>query len=504
MKVQADKRAASTPHHDSPGHDLKAIVPKADDTLLLDGDFNNIGSGVVLTGPWTVGDNWEVIVSPFPTHPPTYGIQHTPGSTDSVSQDDLPIIANNYYRVTYTVINLTAGTVLVSLGVNGSSNSTNETFTEILRPTSDSDRSLVFTPSSDFDGFIYNISLVWLHTGDSGALVNGDFSSGSNWTLTSNAEIATGTLHLNPVGSVSKASQDVGAVDNTLYVVTFTLASVTAGEVQVILHRTIDGSASNNSDGSYTLAFVTGPNTTLIYPVGGMSDGELTFQMSTAFDGTIDDVSLFGLITGSPNLLADLTFDFGSDSDWTKEAGWTIGSGVATCDGTDGARIYQNLNLIKDRHYFIQYDVTARSAGSVTAELGGTAGNAQSAVGTYMEVIKVGGTDATHATNVSFLSTDFNGSIDNVEVYLVLGIPLDERRVFERIDYSYDAAPDADAGMVSIVGKDGILWERDVATLGAGHEDFHDFIHEGLGDATVAVLQQGGSGIEGKLNASIR
>ena len=458
----------------------------------------------MLTGPWIVGANWEVIVRPF-VFPFIYGIQHTPGSTDSVSQDELPIIANNYYRITYTVTGRTAGTVFVSLGVNGSTNNTNDTFTEILRPTSDSNRALGFNPSSDFDGFISDISLVWLHIGDSGALVNGDFSSGSNWTLTNNAEIATGTLHLNPTGGQSsKASQDVGAVDNTLYVVTFTLAAMTAGEVQVILHRTIDGSLLNDSNGSYTLSFVTGPNTTLIHPVGDMNDKELTFQMSPAFDGTVDDVALFELITGSPNMLADLTFDFGSDSDWTKEAGWTIGSGVATCNGTDGARIYQNLNLIKGRSYFIQYDITARSAGSVTAELGGTAGNAQSAVGTYMEVIRVGGTNATHATNVSFLSTDFNGSIDNVEVYLVLDIALDERRVFERIDYSYDAAPDADAGMVSLVGKDGILWERDVTALGAGHEDFHDFIHARLGDATVAVLQQGGTVIEGKLNASIR
>lgn len=500
MKVQPDKRAASTPYNDSPGANKKAIVPNAEETMLLDGDFNNIGAGGEISGPWSAGSNWEIVG--LPLTPGKYGLSHTPGSTDTVSQGNLGLIDGAYYQIQYNIVGRTAGTVTAELGgVSGTANSTDGAYTEVFFSASYSTDAVVFTPTSAFDGLLRVITVKPLDFGDHGIVGDGDFTSGTAWTLSGDAAIATGTLHQATPGSgVGTATQDVGAITGELYIVQFTIAGKTAGDVIVILDETVKGSF-DPGNGTHDHIIVTN-GTGFIYPVVAGDPGDITFVMGSDFDGTIDNVSIFSLSVGSPNILVDLTFDFGSDSDWTKESGWTIGSGVATCDGTDGARIYQDLNLVKGRFYLMQYDITARSAGSVTAELGGTAGNAQSAVGTFMEVIKVGGTDSTHATNVGFLSTDFNGSIDNVEVHQVLGIGADERRVFEDVNFSYDAAPTG--GEIVIVGQGGILHQEAVGNKGPEALTFEKFFHAGKGDATVAVLQQAGAAVSGRLNATIR
>lgn len=112
--------------------------------------------------------------------------------------------------------------------------------------------------------------------------------------------------------------------------------------------------------------------------------------------------------------------DFASDTVWTKGTGWSIAAGVATHAAGTGSDLSQTLaGLSTGSYYRLVFDVSGRTAGTVTPSIGGTAGTAISADATAItETIIDGG-----GGSVSFTaSSDFDGSIDNVSVKLVTGI----------------------------------------------------------------------------------
>lgn len=108
---------------------------------------------------------------------------------------------------------------------------------------------------------------------------------------------------------------------------------------------------------------------------------------------------------------------FASDTGWTKGSGWTIGSGVATASGAISTALEQSagVSLVQGKAYSIGYTIT-RSAGSITLSVGGTAGTARSASGTYSETIIAGSTQT-----ISFGTSGFTGTVDNVSVRDVTG-----------------------------------------------------------------------------------
>lgn len=114
-----------------------------------------------------------------------------------------------------------------------------------------------------------------------------------------------------------------------------------------------------------------------------------------------------------PNLVSNGTF--GSDTVWTKGAGWTIGTGVATSDGSQTAvsDLEQTLSNLTDGITFaVSFDLT-RTAGSVTPILGGTAGTTRSSSATHAENIIAGSADDKIILRAS---DDFQGTVDNVTV----------------------------------------------------------------------------------------
>ena len=115
------------------------------------------------------------------------------------------------------------------------------------------------------------------------------------------------------------------------------------------------------------------------------------------------------------NLGADLITngDFATDSDWTKGTGWTIAAGVATHAAGTGSSINQTTAVFEDIYYRAQFDVTGRTAGSITPLLGGTSGTAVVLDGTAnLETIRCG-----VGNQFTFQATsDFDGSIDNVSI----------------------------------------------------------------------------------------
>ena len=102
---------------------------------------------------------------------------------------------------------------------------------------------------------------------------------------------------------------------------------------------------------------------------------------------------------------------FSADSDWTKGAGWTIGSGVATAAGAISTDLTATVApLTSGDFYTVSFNITAYTTGTVVAKCGTVTGNSHGAVGSFTDVIKANG------TAFAIDATSFTGSIDNVVV----------------------------------------------------------------------------------------
>ena len=122
-----------------------------------------------------------------------------------------------------------------------------------------------------------------------------------------------------------------------------------------------------------------------------------------------------GLVLG-PELVTNGDFSQGTTG-WTAAAGWSIGSGVASCNAVAGANFDQSITTVAGTLYVITYSITSYTSGAVFARFTGTVnvtGQNRSAIGTYTEYIY-----ATSGNSIfRFRSSDsgFVGSIDNISV----------------------------------------------------------------------------------------
>lgn len=112
---------------------------------------------------------------------------------------------------------------------------------------------------------------------------------------------------------------------------------------------------------------------------------------------------------------------FASDTAWTKGAGWTIAGGVATATGAISTTLSQNTTppaaLIQGQAYYVTYTAT-HSAGSVTINVGGTAGTARSTAATFSEIIIAGSTQA-----ITFSTSGFTGTVTGLTVVPCAAVP---------------------------------------------------------------------------------
>lgn len=133
-----------------------------------------------------------------------------------------------------------------------------------------------------------------------------------------------------------------------------------------------------------------------------------TFTLSEDL-GTDEEILMVFADKALPDSVSNGTF--ATDTIWTKGAGWTIGAGVATAV-LASSDLTQNSStpLIEGQSYVIKYTIT-RTAGDVTAKIGGAAATARSSAGTYLETIVAGSTQA-----ITFTGNGFSGSVDNVTV----------------------------------------------------------------------------------------
>jgi len=104
---------------------------------------------------------------------------------------------------------------------------------------------------------------------------------------------------------------------------------------------------------------------------------------------------------------------FDTDSDWTKQTGWTISGGTANCDGTNDVAIYQNISSSNTTLKRITFSVSNYVSGTLRVYSGSGADIFLNvtANGTYeLESYLV--------LNRIFLYSlsSFNGSVDNISV----------------------------------------------------------------------------------------
>jgi len=115
-----------------------------------------------------------------------------------------------------------------------------------------------------------------------------------------------------------------------------------------------------------------------------------------------------------PSVSEELVVNPGFDdsSIWTEGVGWSISGGEASYTGASQGLLLQPISLIQGADYFVTYEITSITSGTITPILGGISGNARSSVGTTTEEIIAGPFDKIEF----FPSVDFVGSIDFVRV----------------------------------------------------------------------------------------
>ena len=128
-------------------------------------------------------------------------------------------------------------------------------------------------------------------------------------------------------------------------------------------------------------------------------DPELTLDAASKFD-TSTELSTNGT--------------FAADTGWTKGTGWTIAGGVASCDGSQGgdSDLEQANAATNTSTYRVQFTLSSVTAGTVTPRVTDGAGTAESADGTFVQIIT-----ASTGANLQFRAdSDFIGDVSAVTI----------------------------------------------------------------------------------------
>jgi hypothetical protein len=105
---------------------------------------------------------------------------------------------------------------------------------------------------------------------------------------------------------------------------------------------------------------------------------------------------------------------FDTDSDWTKEAGWTISGGIANANTASTQQIYQNIGLVTGKKYKLCFDILNYTTGPIYPYLQGNGFlTGRNSNGSYCEEFTYFGTNGTLYFRGS---PQYTGSIDNISV----------------------------------------------------------------------------------------
>ncbi len=94
---------------------------------------------------------------------------------------------------------------------------------------------------------------------------------------------------------------------------------------------------------------------------------------------------------------------------------------------------------------------------------------------------------------------------DNTDAVVTIAAATEEKWVIRDIGYSYDEAPGADSGMLTVESPSAtVIWEVDIgAQAGPGHINFfHGLQATAENQAVIVTLNAGGATTMGKLNVN--
>ncbi|WP_457647360.1 TipJ family phage tail tip protein [Profundibacter sp.] len=235
---------------------------------------------------------------------------------------------------------------------------------------------------------------------DGGALIE-TYSSGDNVELRALAIGEDGQLGpYTPIISILIGSNDPiipsfmplssivvrGGLGNAA--VTVAIGAVNPPE-QIQLFRCPSGTALDRTAHAAGSPFAVSPGTTAIY-----IDGDST----------------------RTNLLQD--GDFSNAAAWSADASWTITGGSASHSAGVSDRLSQPVTVIANEYYRVSFEITGRTAGSVTPRLsGGTPVDGISVTNNATALDRIQAV-AGNTTFELVASADFDGTVDNVFIYL--------------------------------------------------------------------------------------
>ena len=314
------------------------------------------------------------------------------------------------------------------------------------------DVSIVVTPNGYKAGTLYGVLPV--PTEGSDLVTNGGFDTDSDWSKGTGWTISGGTANSDGTSGSNNLSQSGILEVGKQYKIDITVSNYVSGNVEVSAGASPRDTMTAN--GTYTFYQTCTPSTTF-------------YIIANSFDGSVDNVSVKewtasdmdvtrataatrvdenGLVNYAEVLSSELVTDgdfllTGTQAQnvigtyWTTGAGWTIASGVASCDGTQtsGTQLTQTgLTFTNAITYKVTYTLTV-SAGNIDARLQGggatVTGTSRTSSGTYTDYLVSTG-------NTSFRmrgNTDFVGTVTNISVKQA------DRNNVPRIDYTGGGCP---------------------------------------------------------------
>jgi len=127
-----------------------------------------------------------------------------------------------------------------------------------------------------------------------------------------------------------------------------------------------------------------------------------------------DNGATWSQVSLSPDVVVNGDFTGNADG-WTLGAGWAYGTNNVVHTGGGGTATLvptPALTIVTATQYEVTYTVSGRTAGSITAQIGGVNGTARSTNDTFVQVITTSGTGNLILTP----TTDFDGTIDDIKV----------------------------------------------------------------------------------------
>ena len=237
--------------------------------LVQNGDFEQIGSELIVNGSFDTDSNWDLSSGISYNSNGYIDFDGTQGFGRAKNTPNTTFVQGKIYKVVYEIKNYVSGTVKFRFqgGTNtiGQQQSGNGVKTQYKVCKDSSNDNFQFFGSPTFIGSIDNVSVKEV---------------GQNWTFGTGWSIANGVAEFN--GTTAAISQNIGLITNRKYQITFTV-NINQGGIAPVLGGSIQLNTITTS-GTHTVQSASGVNPLLYFQ-------PVNFNAQN-FQGSIDNVSV--------------------------------------------------------------------------------------------------------------------------------------------------------------------------------------------------------------------